>query len=35
MELRKLAHKLDIRGMGSELTPLVLRRRRKRGRKRR
>jgi hypothetical protein len=36
LELRKLAHKLDVRGMGRELAPLVLRRRsHKRGRKRR
>jgi hypothetical protein len=35
LELRKLAHKLDVRGMGRDLAPLVLRRRHKRGRKRR
>ncbi|HEY2536638.1 MAG TPA: hypothetical protein VGI24_06620 [Solirubrobacteraceae bacterium] len=36
LELRKLAHKLDVRGMGRDLAPLVLRQRRdKRGRKRR
>jgi hypothetical protein len=35
LELRKLAHKLDVRGMGRDLTPLVLRQRHKRGRKRR
>lgn len=36
LELRKLAHKLDIRGMGRDLAPLVLRqRKRRRGRKRR
>jgi hypothetical protein len=34
LELRKLAHKLDVRGMGRDLAPLVLRRH-KRGRKRR
>ena len=35
LELRKLAHKLDVRGMGRDLAPLVLRQRRhKRGRKR-
>ena len=36
LELRKLAHKLDVRGMGRDLAPLVLRQRlNKRGRKRR
>jgi hypothetical protein len=35
LELRKLAHKLDIRGMGRDLAPLVLRQRHKRGRRRR
>lgn len=36
LELRRLAHKLDVRGMGRDLAPLVLRQRRnKRGRKRR
>jgi hypothetical protein len=35
LELRRLAHKLDVRGMGRDLAPLVLRRRHKRGRKRR
>lgn len=35
LELRKLAHKLDVRGMGRDLAPLVLRRRHKRGRRRR
>jgi hypothetical protein len=34
LELRKLAHKLDVRGMGRDLAPLVLRRRHQRGRKR-
>jgi hypothetical protein len=34
VELRKLAHKLDVRGMGRDLAPLVLRRRHRRGRKR-
>jgi hypothetical protein len=40
LELRKLAHKLDVKGMGRDLAPLVLRKRhgggrRRRGRKRR
>jgi hypothetical protein len=35
MELRKLAHKLDIKGMGSELMALGRHRRRRHGRKRR
>ncbi|HWY17828.1 MAG TPA: hypothetical protein VNY27_03860 [Solirubrobacteraceae bacterium] len=35
LELRKLAHKLDVRGMGRDLAPLVLRRRHRRGRRRR
>jgi hypothetical protein len=35
MELRKLAHKLDVKGMGRDLAPLVLRKRRRRGRRRR
>jgi hypothetical protein len=33
LELRRLAHKLDVRGMGRDLAPLVLRRHHKRGRR--
>lgn len=35
LELRKLAHKLDVKGMGRELAPLVLRRGTRRGRRKR
>lgn len=35
LELRRLAHKLDVKGMGRELAPLVLRKRSQRGRRRR
>ena len=34
LELRKLAHKLDLKGMGRELLPLVRGGRKRRGRKR-